>query len=659
MRREHLDNREKFGREPGEDLLGEDGDLFRLLLENAEDMVSRHGADGRILYVSSSAPNLLGYSSEELIDSSLEIATPPDALQSAWQAINTALQSGEDRYSVEHRLIRKDGREIWVDTRGRLIRDEKGNLREIHCVVRDITRRRQVEEELQEALSRLQASMQAIPDIMFEVDQEGRIYGFHAPRHELLYVPPEEFMGKTFKDVLPAEVADVILGGLNAAAREGWNRGVAYALDLPAGRHWFELSIARKSVQKTPIPEFIVLIRDITERKEAEDKLMEAKLLAEDANRAKSEFLAVMSHEIRTPMNGILGMIELLRYSSLTRQQKAYIDSIDTSARSMLDLMNDVLDISRIEAGKMDLESVEFSVHSAVSDAIKPQVSRINLKKLNVNTRISNDIPVRLIGDPLRLKQILINLVANAVKFTEKGSVSVAVFVEKRMEESIVLHFEVSDTGIGIRPDQLETIFSPFAQADVSIAGRFGGSGLGLSICRKLAAVMDGRIWAESVEGSGSTFHILLPFGLAEPASSSVQDKEEECWKAPVWEGQPRNILVVEDNAINCMFIVNLLETMGHVAESASNGEEALKKWEIGSFDLILMDVRMPGMNGMEASRVIREREGRKHTPIIALTAQALRGDREALIEAGFDGYVSKPVSTSDLIEEMKRVLGR
>ena len=398
--------------------------------------------------------------------------------------------------------------------------------------------------------------------------------------------------------------------------------------------------------------------REINQRVLAEEHLVKAKEEAEAASHAKGSFLANMSHEIRTPLNAVIGMTELTLGTELTEEQQEYLDTVRTSSESLLRLLNDILDFSKIEAGQLEMTEVDFDLQTTLDNVEHTLAMRAQEAGLELTCSIKPDVRTSLVGDPMRLGQIIVNLAANAIKFTKEGQVNVLVETEKEEDSSALLHFSVSDTGVGISPDQIETIFESFKQADDSTTREYGGTGLGLTISKQLVEMMGGRIWVESELGKGSTFHFTARFQLSDGEAIEVlHTKDFPVQKAP----KQLSILLVEDNPVNQKVAATMLNKRGHSPVIASNGKEALGVLDRESVDLILMDVQMPEMDGFEATKLIREREkgNGEHIPIVAMTAHALTGDRERCLSAGMDSYISKPIRAEQLFTIIQDLVNR
>ena len=526
--------------------------------------------------------------------------------------------------------------------------------------------RKSAEQRLQELLALQQAILNNADRSIISTAPDGIIQVFNRAAERMIGYTAEEMVGKQTPEMFhdPEEVrarAEELSEEFGRTIEP--NVEVFFAKPALGETEEREWTYRRKDGSRFPalltvascrdstgrITGYSEIANDITEQKRVEEELRQAKQAAEGANKAKSEFLANMSHEIRTPMNGIVGMTNLALATPLRADQKEFLDVIKESADALLTVINDILDFSKVEAGMFELEDIRFNLREKLASAMQVLSTRAHEKGLNLVFDMDPAVPLWVSGDPGRLRQIIMNLVGNAVKFTTQGEIALHVSVDKSPGEdanNCLLHFAVSDTGIGISLEKQKMIFDPFSQADCSTTRRFGGTGLGLTICSRMVELMGGKIWVESEVGHGSTFHFTAYFNLAGKSAVTAADPQ-----SPVRHAQNLDILVADDTAINRLVAVRILELAGHHATVVVNGQEALNALARGDFDLVLMDVQMPFMDGFEATARIREYEKvtGEHMPIVAMTAHAMKRDRDLCVEAGMDAYVSKPIEEVDL----------
>ncbi len=772
---------------------------FRQIIENASDIIYRTDDHGRFTYVNPTGLTMMGYSIEEVIGRHFTLLVKEEEREKVARLYYRQLLSQEKSSYRELPAITKEGEAIILGQSVELL-FEKGKVRGFLVIARNITAQKLAEEEIARRQRQLDTVIKTVDEGITLSDEQGKFEIFNAKMEELTGYTKEEANKGEFTSLLypDAEERQKGLDRLAEVIDKGFIQDVETRIRTKKGREKI-LLISTRIVHVKDTVMFLSAYRDITSRKKFEEELQKAKESAESATTAKSQFLATMSHEIRTPMNGVIGMTDLLMQTQLNLEQREYTEIIRTSGETLLTLINDILDFSKIESGKLEMEKRPIDLQNIIEETFDLIARRAIEKSIDLVYLVDPETPPYIIGDPIRLRQILLNLANNAIKFTERGEVLVTVKQVKREENITTLQFTVKDTGIGISEENLDKLFQAFSQADASTTRKYGGTGLGLAITKRLVELMEGTVWVESVEGKGSSFHFTIrvpttnttdttpkkyirgkipelqgkrvllvddnetnlnilsiqcnnwgmhpratvsqrealqwlqgddPFDVAiidyhMPEMNGVQlaenirairdaaslpivlfsssgrsefTKEENALFAavilkpmkqsqlyttvievlshriqlsdesvkrknemitPMSDTVPLKILVAEDNHINQKLALRLLQQLGYSADIAANGKDVLVLLKENRYDIILMDLHMPEMDGLEATRMIQKTVDPSVRPkIIAMTADAMSGDRERCIDAGMDDYISKPVRLERLRDMLMRYGG-
>ena len=636
-------------------------ELGRRALDNQKFALDQHAIvsisnlGGEIIYANDRFCDISGYSRAELLGANHRIVKsglhPPEFFEALWRTI---AQGKVWRGEICNRT--KQGVPYWVDVTVVPMLGSHGLPEQYIAIRTDISARKAAEAQLQEQLHFVEVLLEAAPTAIYLKDTSGRYLRFNKAFEDLFGIDRAQWVGKTVFDLVPGEAAAWMAAKDQELYRSGQMQIYESSFVQRSSGVLLD-GLYRKALLTDSdgnITGLVGTILDITARNRLSEALQTAKLRAEAANQAKSDFLANMSHEIRTPMNGVIGMTDLALDTPLSPVQRNYLEIVKSSAKSLMVILNDILDFSKIEAGKLNIESVRCCLPDTITDTLKTIEARASKKGLALISVFEPGLPQWVWTDPGRIRQVLTNLCDNAIKFTAQGSVTVQTSAQAGVDGACEIHVAVRDTGIGIPKEKQQGVFEAFTQADASTTRQFGGTGLGLTICARLVALMGGRIWVESTPGEGSTFHftLLVRLGAAQalPTSELLASVPEVTPEPESGPERALQVLLVEDHPVNQMLATVILERWGYTVVLASNGREAVDLFASQRWDIVLMDMQMPVMGGLEATTLIRASElPGQHTPIIAMTANAMAADRQACLDVGMDGYVAKPFNAATL----------
>ncbi|MDK9719607.1 MAG: PAS domain S-box protein [Rhodospirillales bacterium] len=639
------------------DLARQGEERYRGIFSAASVGIVLFDAEGRILEFNQAWPQILGYDAKAIKGFNWHDIPEPDERGGHWALVQRLLAGELQRAETEISFRRENGALCFADLSLSCLLDPSGVAR-ILCVALDITAKRLAEEELKQSRQRIadqlafqELLLDSMPLPVFVKDSTGRYVALNSAFCAFLGKPGDQIRGRTVYEIAPGELAHIYhQADLDLMRRGGKQVYEAEVETKEEGRRHVVFHKAVFQALDGAVGGIVGVILDITDRITLEQKLAEAKDSAEAAVKVRTEFLAVMSHEIRTPMNGLMGMVQILENSGLPERELNYVRVMRASSEALLALLDDILDVTKLDNERFVFERIDFDLTDLAQSLGQLMSARAEEKGLNFSVELPPGLGwVR--GDPGRLRQILLNLIGNAVKFTEKGGVKVKLDVPEENQGRMIVRFQVIDTGVGVPDAALGSIFEPFRQADSSIARRFGGTGLGLAIVKRLVEGMGGQVSASSKAGEGSVFHFMLPFERGRPGTSA----EGRAGTYPT----DLSILVVDDVEINRMVAEGLLSLDGHRVIHAASGEEALDKLAKASFDVILLDLLMPVMDGYDVAKRVRRLPVSQaaKVPILAMTANVHQADRDRALASGMNGFLPKPLNLKEIRSVLTSVL--
>ncbi len=605
----------------------------------SQDMICIAGVDGYLKKINTAFTKILGWTESELLEKQFfDFIHPDDIEKTNLEVINLSKGISTINFTNRYRTKSNEYKLLQWFAHSDI------ETSEIFAIGRDITQLTLNESALRDSKQQNLALLKGIPDLIFRMNKDGIFLDFKANEKDTI-IPPESIIGTNLLNVpFPEKMKNEIFEKHYSAITTNELQQCEYEISINNIKHFYEARIVKSGENET-----ISICRDITKEKESEKEFIKAIQIAESANSAKSNFLSNMSHEIRTPMNAIIGFSSFLKETELNKIQSEYVSNINVASENLLEIINDILDISKIEAGMMQIENAVFDFNALLKNIYSLMKDKCLKKNLAFSINTDQLIPQYLVGDSTRLSQVIINLVANAIKFTSKGFVNIRVDLVKSDLNKVLLKFEVSDSGIGIAPGNLKSIFDRFKQESSDTSRNYGGTGLGLSIVKDLITMMNGEINIDSEPGKGSEFKVAIPFEkCSKKQIKEFQKKLKETESIKSNEIGKLHVLLVEDNKMNQRYCSILLSEFGYTCTIANSGIEAIQKLKEEKFDLIIMDLQMPEMDGYETSIILRV-ELKIETPIIALTANALPEEKLKCLKCGMNDYLAKPFKPNQL----------